>query len=550
MATYVPFGTFLVQQGAITEDALKQLLEEQKKIRLRLGELILSKQLVAEVKLTELLAQYFGIPHVKLNNEKISPAVASTLPNRMLTQYMIVPYAIEDKTLRIAMSDPTNYHAIDEARIISGMHVVPAIASKSDIQRTLGRYFSGLQENVDLIMQEMKPEELTTQSIGEETSPMAKTVNQLILQAVQLKASDIHLEPRQESMYVRYRVDGIMRTEQQLPFTMHAMVVARIKIMASMNVSERRLPQDGRIKMVLGGHNIELRISTFPTSFGEKIVMRILGASEVRSGIDDLALSAHNLARVQRAINQPHGLVVVSGPTGSGKSTTLYAALSSLNKDMMNIVTIEDPIEQQIEGVSQSQVNAPIGYTFASGLRTILRQDPDVIMLGEIRDIETAEIAIRAAMTGHLVLTTLHTNSAVNSISRLVDMGVAPFLVASSIECIISQRLVRRVCPQCSAPHEATSVEKSLLTEHGLPITGLRKGVGCYECGMTGYKGRIGIHEVITVNEQLRSLIIQRATEEQCLAAAKHHGLHLMRYDGLIKVGQGRTTVDEVLRVT
>lgn len=550
MATYVPFGTFLVQQGAITEDALKQLLEEQKKIRLRLGELILSKQLVAEVKLTELLAQYFGIPHVKLNNEKISPAVASTLPNRMLTQYMIVPYAIEDKTLRIAMSDPTNYHAIDEARIISGMHVVPAIASKSDIQRTLGRYFSGLQENVDLIMQEMKPEELTTQSIGEETSPMAKTVNQLILQAVQLKASDIHLEPRQESMYVRYRVDGIMRTEQQLPFTMHAMVVARIKIMASMNVSERRLPQDGRIKMVLGGHNIELRISTFPTSFGEKIVMRILGASEVRSGIDDLALSAHNLARVQRAINQPHGLVVVSGPTGSGKSTTLYAALSSLNKDMMNIVTIEDPIEQQIEGVSQSQVNAPIGYTFASGLRTILRQDPDVIMLGEIRDIETAEIAIRAAMTGHLVLTTLHTNSAVNSISRLVDMGVAPFLVASSIECIISQRLVRRVCPQCSAPHEATSVEKSLLTEHGLPITGLRKGVGCYECGMTGYKGRIGIHEVITVNEQLRSLIIQRATEEQCLAAAKQHGLHLMRYDGLIKVGQGRTTVDEVLRVT
>jgi type IV pilus assembly protein PilB len=550
MATYVPFGTFLVQQGAITEDALKQLLEEQKKIRLRLGELILSKQLVAEVKLTELLAQYFGIPHVKLNNEKISPAVASTLPNRMLTQYMVVPYAIEDKTLRIAMSDPTNYHAIDEARIISGMHVVPAIASKSDIQRTLGRYFSGLQENVDLIMQEMKPEELTTQSIGEETSPMAKTVNQLILQAVQLKASDIHLEPRQESMYVRYRVDGIMRTEQQLPFTMHAMVVARIKIMASMNVSERRLPQDGRIKMVLGGHNIELRISTFPTSFGEKIVMRILGASEVRSGIDDLALSAHNLSRVQRAINQPHGLVVVSGPTGSGKSTTLYAALSSLNKDMMNIVTIEDPIEQQIEGVSQSQVNAPIGYTFASGLRTILRQDPDVIMLGEIRDIETAEIAIRAAMTGHLVLTTLHTNSAVNSISRLVDMGVAPFLVASSIECIISQRLVRRVCPQCSAPHEATSVEKSLLTEHGLPITGLRKGVGCYECGMTGYKGRIGIHEVITVNEQLRSLIIQRATEEQCLAVAKHHGLHLMRYDGLIKVGQGRTTVDEVLRVT
>jgi type IV pilus assembly protein PilB len=550
MATYVPFGTYLVQHGAITEDMLKNLLEEQKKVRLRLGELILSKQLVAEIKLTELLAQYFGIPYVKLNNEKISPTVAISLPNRMLTQYMIVPYAIEEKTLRIAMSDPTNYHAIDEARIISGMHVLPAIATKSDIQRTISRYFSGLQENVDLIMQEIKPEELTPQSIGEETSPMAKTVNQLILQAVQLKASDIHLEPRQESMHVRYRVDGIMRTEQQLPINMHAMVVARVKIMASMNVSERRLPQDGRIKMAIGGHNIELRISTFPTNFGEKIVMRILGASEVRSGIDDLSLSAHNLARVQRAIHQPHGLIVVSGPTGSGKSTTLYAALSSLNKDMMNIVTIEDPIEQQIEGVSQSQVNAPIGYTFASGLRTILRQDPDIIMLGEIRDIETAEIAIRAAMTGHLVLTTLHTNSAVNSISRLVDMGVAPFLVASSIVCIVSQRLVRRICPLCSAPHEATSVEKSLLTEHGLPITHLRKGTGCYECGMTGYKGRIGIHEVITVNEQLRSLIIQRASEEQCLAIAQQHGLQLMRYDGLVKVGQGITTVDEVLRVT
>lgn len=548
--TFVPFGTFLVQQGVINEQTLTTVLAEQPRTRLRLGELLVEKKILSDKKLVTYLSKYLDIPSVNLFDQKIAQNLTTLLPHRKLVDNLIVPYHLENNVLKLAMHDPMNYHVIDEVRIMTGYDIIPVITSKEDIERVLNRQFSNIQENVEQMMQDIRPEELTSTSLAEETSPIAKTVNQFILQAYQSKASDIHIEPRPEGVHIRFRVDGIMRGEQKLPASIHSMLVARIKIMANMNVSERRLPQDGRIKVTLSNVTIELRISTLPTNFGEKVVLRLLGASQMRSGIQDLSMTPHNLERLKRVIHQPHGLVIVAGPTGSGKSTTLYSILASLDREHMNIVTVEDPIEQQIEGVTQSQVNVAIGYTFASGLRTILRQDPDVVMLGEIRDTETAEIAIRAAMTGHLVFSTIHTNSAVNSLSRLVDMGIAPFLVASSLECIISQRLVRRICPNCGEPHTPTDIERQFLEKYNLPTDNLRKGTGCFECGKTGYKGRIGIHEVLVLNEKLRSLIVQRASEEVCSEEATKNGLIFMREDGMIKVSQGLTTIDEILRVT
>ncbi len=544
------FGSFLIEEGVITSQQLADLLEEQKKTRLRLGELIIAKNIISENQVIEMLAKYLELPFVKLYNEKITADITRLIPRPLAVQYWMIPYKLVGNTLGVAMIDPMNYPALDEVRILTGYTIEPAFATKLDIQRAINRFFSGIQENVDMLMQDVKVEENHADvSAVEENSPMVKTVNQLIIQAFQGKASDIHIEPHANALHIRYRVDGVLRTEQRLPIHMHSQMIARIKIMANLNVSERRLPQDGRIKVELIGKKIELRVSTLPSIFGEKIVMRLLGGIGKRN-VEDLNLSSKNLHIIKQAISQPHGLFIIAGPTGSGKSTTLYSAISSLDYETMNIITIEDPIEQQINGITQSQVKTAIGYTFASGLRTILRQDPDVIMLGEIRDVETAEIAIRAAMTGHLVLTTLHTNTAINTVSRLVDMGIAPFLVASSLECVVSQRLARHVCPNCAVPYTPTPEERHFLDMFSLPSNQLRKGQGCFECGMTGYQGRIGIHEVLAVDSTMKSMIVQRASEEQFEQYTKKNGFIPIRHDGMIKVSQGLTTIEEVLRIS
>jgi type IV pilus assembly protein PilB len=465
-------------------------------------------------------------------------------------KHKVLPIRIEGNKLFVAMDDPLDYFAIDELRMVTGMRIEPVIALKDELQRAINRYY-GMQENVEQVMQNIQLSEVGEAAPQEdENSPVVKTVNQIILQAVRSGASDIHIDPQEDSLRIRYRVDGVMRTEQSLPPSMQNVIVARIKVLANMNVAERRLPQDGRVEIDVDFRKVDLRISTLPTIHGEKVVMRILDMNNLLTEVERLGFSDHNLQLFHRGIGSPHGIVFITGPTGSGKTTTLYAALSRLNSDEVNIITIEDPVEYQMPGINQMQVNHQTGLTFARGLRSILRQDPNIVMVGEIRDAETAEIAVRAAMTGHLVLSTLHSNSAVNAITRLIDMGVEPFLVASSLRCVVAQRLVRKICPHCAAEYEPSPMERETFAARGIEVDKLRKGEGCGVCARTGYQGRLAIQEVLLCDDKLRSMILDRLSDSEYRNYAMQHGLVPMLKDGLSKAAQGLTTLNEVFRVT
>jgi type IV pilus assembly protein PilB len=378
---------------------------------------------------------------------------------------------------------------------------------------------------------------------------VVKTVNQIIIQAVSIGASDIHIDPQEDSLRIRYRVDGLMRTERTLPPHMQSVIVARIKVMSNMNIAERRLPQDGRFEMDIEFRKVDIRIATLPTIHGEKVVMRILDLGNALTEIEKLGFSEHNLQIFNQSILHTHGVILITGPTGSGKTTTLYSALSRLNKDEANIITVEDPVEYQLQGINQVQVNTVTGLTFARGLRSILRQDPNIIMVGEIRDVDTAEIAVRAAMTGHLVLSTLHSNSAVNSITRLIDMGIEPFLVASAVNCVVAQRLVRKLCKNCTITYDPTEAESRVMLEYGHDVTHLHKGTGCEICGRTGYKGRMAIHEVLHIDDVLRSMIIQKRPDSDYKKYGLQNGLVPILQDGMNKVAAGETTLLEIFRV-
>lgn len=545
-------GDLLVEASVISEKQLKIALQEQKSTGYRLGDQLIAMNLVSEQQIIEVLEFQLGIPRVDLYSQKIDKKLVNVISEELARRHQVLPLKKTDNRLMVAMYDPLNYFALDDLRLSTGFEIDPVIAKKAELDLAISRYY-GMQKSIDQMLLDMptnEDDEAFLEAQQSDDSPVAKMVNQLIKQAVQLGASDIHFDPHETELVIRMRIDGVLRTERILPIVMNNVLVSRIKIMSKLNIAEKRLPQDGRFKMEMEFKTIDLRVAILPTTFGEKVVMRLLDTGSVTLGIKQLGFSEENEREFSRIINHAYGIILVTGPTGSGKSTTLYTALQHLNNEAVNIITVEDPVEYQIKGINQVQVKPNIGMTFAAGLRSILRQDPDIIMVGEIRDSETAEIALRSAMTGHLVLSTLHTNDAVSAISRLIDMGIEPFLVASSLVGVLAQRLVRQVCPYCAEGYHLSGDEKQLLVSRGLPITSVTKGKGCTNCNNSGYKGRLAIHELVVIDNRLQEMITTKQSDATYRNYVKEKGFKGMLDDGLLKVSQGKTTIEEIYRVT
>ncbi|NMO96662.1 GspE/PulE family protein [Paenibacillus lemnae] len=541
-------GDLLVENGVISEEQLQQALAEQSNSKRKLGDLLISQGYITEQQLMEVLEFQLGIPHVSLFKFQIEPAITQIIPESMAKRHQVLPFMKEGGKLMVAMADPLDYFAIEDLRMTTGFRIEPAISSRDELQRAIARHY-GLRDSMTQMMGELpSEEEFEETEITDEASPIVRLVNQMIQQAAQLRASDIHVDPGENNLTIRYRIDGGLRNERMLPKQMQGFITARLKIMARLNIAERRLPQDGRIKLQMDYRMIDIRVSTLPTMHGEKIVLRLLDLTSGVQALDRLGFSDHNFKAFKSVIERPYGILLITGPTGSGKTTTLYSALNHLNKEDVNIITVEDPVEYQLEGINQVHVNSSIGLTFAAGLRSILRQDPNVVMVGEIRDSETAEIAVRASLTGHLVLSTLHTNDAISTVMRLRDMGVESYLIASSLLGVVSQRLVRKICNECKESYRPSEQELILLRNHGVNIETLYKGRGCGYCSNTGYRGRLAIHEVMTVDDLLSELIAASASVEKLRQAARNRGLIYLMEDGITKVTQGVTTMQEVMR--
>ncbi|MBY6267344.1 GspE/PulE family protein [Parageobacillus thermoglucosidasius] len=542
-------GDLLVEAGLITEEQLEEALRE-KAPGQKLGDVLLQLGYITEQQLIEVLEFQLGIPHVSLYRYPIDPKLTNLIPKEFAKRHMVMPLKVEGERLLVAMADPMDFFVIDDLRLSTGFHIETAIASKDDILRAINKYYD-MDESVEDFLQMAPAAETTVEEerATEEDSPIVRLVNQILQLAVEQRASDVHIDPQETKVLVRYRIDGILRTDRALPKHMQSMLTARIKILANMDITEHRIPQDGRIKMNIDFHPVDLRVSTLPTIYGEKIVIRILDLGTALNDIHKLGFNQLNLRRFIELIERPNGIILITGPTGAGKSSTLYAALNHLNSEEVNIITIEDPVEYQIEGVNQIQVNPNIGLTFAQGLRSILRQDPNIIMVGEIRDRETAEVAIRASLTGHLVLSTLHTNDALSTITRLIDMGIEPFLVATSLAGVVSQRLVRRVCRDCQEEQEPTKREIEIFARRGMKIDKLIRGRGCPTCNMTGYKGRIAIHELLVMTDEMRRVILNKEPFSKLRELAIKNRMIFLIDDGLLKVKQGLTTLEEVLKV-
>lgn len=541
-------GDLLVESGLITEAQLSKALEEKHPDE-KLGDTLLREGYITEQQLIEVLEFQLGVPHVNIHQYPIEQEVVQLVPKEIAKRYQVMPIRTEGNQLFVAMADPMDYFAREELRMATGYHIVPAIATKDALQRTITKYYD-LQESLDEAMGEFMPEEDVEEAgITDDDSPVVRLVNQIISNAVTQRASDIHFDPQELELKIRYRIDGVLMTERTLPKHMQNVITARIKIMANLNITESRIPQDGRIKMTVNFKPIDIRVSTLPSIYGEKVVMRVLDLSNAIDRLDKIGFSEENEAMMREMIARPNGIVLITGPTGSGKSSTLYAALNQLNSEEVNIITIEDPVEYQLAGINQVQVNEAVGMTFATGLRSILRQDPDIVMIGEIRDLETAQIAIRASLTGHLVLSTLHTNSAVAALTRLTDMGIEPFLITSSLSGVVAQRLVRRVCRDCQEVVEPTERERVIFRQANMEVNEVKRGRGCASCNNTGYRGRIAIHEVLMVDDEIRKLVMESASAAKIRAFVKERGMKFLLDDGLEKVKQGLTTTEEVLRV-
>ena len=542
-------GDLLVEAGLITKEQLEETLKE-KAPGQKLGDALLQRGYITEQQLIEVLEFQLGIPHVSLYRYPIDPKLMNLVPKEFAKRNMLIPLKQDGDRLFVAMADPMDFFAIDDLRLSTGFHIEVAIASKDDILRAINKYYD-IDDSVEEFSNIAPPQEVREQEkLVEDDSPIVRLVNQILQMAVEQRASDIHIDPHETKVVIRYRIDGILRTERALPKHMQGMLTARIKILANMDITEHRVPQDGRIKMNIDFHPVDLRVSTLPTIYGEKIVMRVLDLGAALNDLNKLGFNKLNLQRFIQLIEQPTGIVLITGPTGSGKSSTLYAALNRLNGEHVNIITIEDPVEYQLEGVNQIQVNPNVGMTFAEGLRSILRQDPNIIMVGEIRDRETAEVAIRASLTGHLVLSTLHTNDALSTVARLIDMGVEPFLVATSLSGVVSQRLVRRVCRDCQEEQEPTKREIDIFARRGLKIEKVMRGRGCPTCNMTGYKGRIALHELMVMSDEMRKVILNGEPLSKLREIAIKNKMIFLIDDGLLKVKQGLTTTEEVLRVS
>lgn len=541
-------GDLLVESNLITEEQLVKTLQEKSREE-KLGDALLREGYITELQLIEVLEYQLGIPHIKLYSYPIDSSILSLIPKELAKRFNVMPLKKEHGKLFVAMADPMDYFAIEELRMATGFQIEAGIATKDDLFRTISKFYD-LQDSMEEVMSDLpKDEDINEAKMTDEDAPIVKLVNQIISNAVAQRVSDIHIDPQERDFRVRYRVDGMLKTERTIPKHLQNVITARIKIMGNLNITENRVPQDGRMKINVHFKPIDIRLSTLPSIYGEKIVMRILDLSNAISDIEKIGFSQENKEKFAQMIEKPNGIVLITGPTGSGKSSTLYAALQKLNSEDVNIITVEDPVEYQLEGINQVQVNENVGMTFAKGLRSILRQDPDIVMVGEIRDLETAQIAIRASLTGHLVLSTLHTNSSIASITRLDDMGVEPFLISSSLAGVVAQRLVRKVCRDCAETMEATEREKEIFANRNIHIETIKRGKGCSSCNMSGYRGRLAIHEVLIIDDEMRAMIMARSSTAQMREYAKQAGTMFLLDDGLQKVKEGLTTTEEVLRV-
>lgn len=544
-------GRLLIGAGLIDEAQLENALALQHAEGGKLGQVLVRSLVVTEEDIARTLAEQKGYEFVSLTAYPVDRAAVALIPERLARRRLIVPVGFEDAAVVLAMADPLDVEAIDDVRLQTSREVVPVVATATQIQYAIEKYISSADAVQDLIIaseEERVPDEILS---GEEDVPIVRLVNQMVREGVSDGASDIHIEPGEQGVRVRYRIDGVLHEIMQLPLSVKAGLISRIKVMADMDIAERRRPQDGRIGVMVDGRAVDFRVATLPTPRGESVVIRILNQDDSVHSLSDLGMCEEHLAIMSRFLSRPYGAVLAAGPTGSGKTTSLYAGLLQLNDVVRKIITIEDPIEYQIDGLTQMAVNPGIGLTFARLLRTVLRSDPDVVMVGEIRDPETAEIAIRAALTGHVVLSSIHTNDAPSALTRLVDMDVAPYVTSSALVGVVAQRLARRLCPACK---QHVKVSKAMLLAAGYTPEEAGKvkpygPVGCDECYGTGYRGRVGLFEIMEMNDEIRRLFLKEAPSEQLRVAAVETGMKTMRRDALDKVAQGLTSLQEVERV-
>lgn len=551
----VRLGDLLVKANKITRTQLNEILEVQKVKKKKLGELIVEDGILSELEIIEVLKEQLGIDMVTLSSIDIDGRAVSLVSETLCKKYDIFPFYLEDTIIKVAVSDPLNIFAIDDVEINTGRRVIAYIATKEEVRNATDRYYSG--RNVENAINEINKSVAVTSIKAEEidkvddvkNAPTVKLVDSLLKNAVEQRASDIHIEPYEKFIRVRFRIDGVLKEISTLSIDVLSGIVTRIKILADLNIAERRVPQDGRIVTNINNKNVDMRVSILPLITGEKVVIRILDRSNYKVGRERLGMSKEDLKKLDDIISAPHGIILVTGPTGSGKSTTLYTVLSELNDNEKNIVTVEDPVEYSLEGINQINVNSKVGLTFASGLRSILRQDPDIVMIGEMRDNETAEIGIRAAITGHLVLSTLHTNDAPSSVMRLVDMGVEPFMVATVLKGVIAQRLVRRICPHCKGAIPTDVAERRLLGVGENEEAVHYKGKGCAACNYTGYAGRMGVYEIMNIDRDLKDLILKTSNSDEVKDLAVKKGMKTLAMSAKELVLSGQTTIDEMMKI-
>ena len=563
-------GDLLVAEGLVKQEELQRALAEQKGTTEKLGSVLVRLKLVNEEQLTGFLSRQYGIPSITLSQLDIDPGILRLVPPQIARKYEVLPVKRAANTLTLAMADPTNVFALDDVSFMTNLQVLPVVAAQAAIRRAIERNYENQGAAITDVLTELAEDQASNVEVVDDDedsggkvdvfelkesadeAPVVKLVNMVLVDAIQKGASDIHWEPYEKAFRVRFRIDGVLHEMLTPPKRLESAIVSRLKIMSSLDIAERRVPQDGRIKLRYHTREIDFRVSVLPTIFGEKAVLRILDKDALQLDLTRLGFDPGALEHFEKVIRQPYGMVLITGPTGSGKTTTLYSAIHTINSPEHNIMTAEDPVEYNLKGVNQVQINDGIGRTFAAALRAFLRQDPDVILVGETRDLETAQISIRAALTGHLVFSTLHTNDSPSTIARLIDMGIPPFLVASSLLLVMAQRLGRKVCKDCKEPYE---VNEDSLLPYGHVLTGVGrtqfyKGRGCAACNFTGMKGRVAIYEVMPASQEIRDLILKNAPVTDIRAMAQAQGMKSLRQAGLLKVLEGTTTVEEVLRVT
>ena len=563
-ANALRLGDLLINEGLISRDQLDQALVEQRSSGLRLGYVLVKMGLVQELEITKMLARQYRVPAVDLSRFKVDERILKLIPADVALKNTVLPLRREGRTLTVAMVEPGDVQLVDDLKFVTRCDIFPVIAGEFTLRNAIETYYDQSEAQLTNLLQDMElqAEELEVVEEDDEddesgmaaadTAPVVKLINGLLTDAVNRGVSDIHIEPFEDEIRVRYRLDGALMEVMKPPLKLKAALTSRVKIMSALNIAERRVPQDGRIKIKVGSRVIDFRVSTLPVIFGEKIVMRILDKSNLTLDLKKFGFEPKAEKDLMDAIMNPYGMVLVTGPTGSGKTTTLYSALSQINTIDVNIMTAEDPVEYNLHGINQVLVRNDIGMTFAAALKAFLRQDPNIIMVGEIRDLETGGIAIKAALTGHLVLSTLHTNDAPSTVTRMIDMGIEPFNVSSAVNLIVAQRLVRRICSDCKQEHQYSSEELAALhmTDAELADITFYKGAGCNQCGDTGYRGRAGLYEVMALSPALRRMILRNESTADLQTQAVEDGMLTLRMDGIVKIRKGVTTLEEIVKET